>query len=152
HLRSNLTIRVPRAAIQGLPVAGPLEVSALFVKGRRQINGRWRHFHFQITATGAGALNADSEAELFKKIPDYDQLNAMASVNDTSVVISIRGIGEMAPENPDSNISLDLNPGQTDYAVRKAWVNLGDARSMPVPAGASPQTQADSQLWQAMDS
>ena len=147
-----LLIRVPRAAIQGLPAAGPLEVSALFVKGRRQIAGQWRHFHFQITATGGGALNTDAEAELFKKIPDYDQLNAMHNANDTSVVMTVRAIGEMASGNPDSNITPDQNPAQTDYAVRKAWVNIGDARTVPVPAGSSPQTQMDAQLWQAMDS
>jgi choline dehydrogenase-like flavoprotein len=152
HLRSNLTIRVPRAAIQGLPAAGPLEVSALFIKGRRQIAGQWRHFHFQITATGGGALNTDAEAELFKKIPDYDQLNAMRNANDTSVVMTVRAIGEMSPGNPDSNITPDQNPAQTDYAVRKAWVNIGDARTVPVPGASSPQTQADAQLWQAMDS
>jgi choline dehydrogenase-like flavoprotein len=151
HLRSNLTIRVPRAAIQGLPAAGPLEVSALFVKGRRLIAGQWRHFHFQITATGGGAQNTNAEAELFKKIPDYDQLNAMRNATDTSVVITIRSIGEMASGNPDSNISLDWNPAQTDYAVRKAWVNIGDSCTIPVPAMASAQTHADAQLWQAMD-
>jgi choline dehydrogenase-like flavoprotein len=151
HLRSNLTIRVPRAAIAGLPPTGPLEVSALFVKGRKFIAGQWRHFHFQITATGGGALNTDAEAELFKKIPDYDQLNAMRNANDTSVVITVRSIGEMAAGNPDNNITPDLNSTHTDYAVRKAWVNIGDARTDPVPAGASAQTQADGQLWKAMD-
>ena len=52
HLRSNLVIRVPRAAIAAnLPptVIPSLQCSALLVKGKAA-NGRT--FHFQITAPG----------------------------------------------------------------------------------------------------
>lgn len=152
HLRSNLTIRIPREALQNLPIdPKALQTSALFVKGRKEIGGKVRHFHLQITATGAGRLNTDSEAELFKKIPDIDTLEALRTSNDTSVVITIRGIGEMAPQNPDSNVTLDLNPTQTDFTVRKAFVNLGDARANPSPPTASQQTQDDHSLWEFMD-
>ena len=91
--------RVPRAAI-GLPTGGPREVSALFVKGRRQIAGRMAAFHSRSRRRGVGALNTDAEAELFKKIPDYDQFNAMRNANDTFIVIAIRSIGEMASKTP----------------------------------------------------
>src|SRR5438552_13514571 len=71
HLRSNLTIRIPRAAIAAnLPptVIPSLQVSALLVKGKAA-NGRT--YHFQITASGLNRLGVDSEAELFKTIPTF---------------------------------------------------------------------------------
>src|SRR5262249_14414605 len=54
HLRSNLTIRLPRAAIVGLnPAVHELQASALFVKGRHvHPDGLFGHFHLQITAAG----------------------------------------------------------------------------------------------------
>src|SRR3954447_2925048 len=55
HLRSNLTIRVPRTSIAGLAAAvKELQASALFVKGRHQYSqdGSFGHFHLQITAAG----------------------------------------------------------------------------------------------------
>src|SRR5207237_10661378 len=61
HLRSNLTIRIPRAAIAAnLPptVIDSLQCSALLVKGKAA-NGRT--FHFQITAAGLNKLGTDSE-------------------------------------------------------------------------------------------
>ena len=70
HLRSNLAIRIPRAAIAAnLPptVIPSLQCSALLVKGKAA-NGRT--FHFQITAAGLNKLGVDSEAELFKKDSD----------------------------------------------------------------------------------
>ena len=152
HLRSNLTIRIPRDAVKSLPKSlMALQTSALFVKGQKDINGITRHFHFQITATGAGFRNTDAEAELFKKIPDLDNLNVLQQSNDSYIVITIRGIGEMSPMNPDSNVTLDLNPSQTDFTVRKAYVNIGDARTTPTSSPASQQTKDDHDLWNVMD-
>ena len=82
HLRSNLTIRVPRAAIAAnLPptVIPSLQCSALLVKGKAP-NGRT--FHFQITAAGLSKLGNDSEAELFKKMPTLEHMNDMLRAND----------------------------------------------------------------------
>src|SRR5215510_14457537 len=104
HLRSNLTIRVPKKAIEANlpPMTIPsLQSSALFVKGKAP-NGRT--FHFQITASGLQKLGADSEAELFKKIPTLEHLQDMLRATDDTVVITIRGIGDMTPRNPDSFI------------------------------------------------
>ena len=109
HLRSNLTIRVPRAAIAANlpPMTIPsLQSSALLVKGKAPNN---KTFHFQITASGLGKLGTESEAELFKKIPDLELIEAMRRANDDTVVMTIRGIGEMTPHNPDSFI--DSAPG-----------------------------------------
>ena len=70
HLRSNLVVRVPRAAIAGLPATtNELQASALFVKCRAIKNGNLLgHFHLQITATGGGNT-IGSEDELFQESP-----------------------------------------------------------------------------------
>jgi choline dehydrogenase-like flavoprotein len=147
HLRSNVDFRVPRAALAALPaVAQALEASALLVKGRHQFKKAdgspdgFGHYHFQITASGLSANGTNSEAELFKKIPDIDTFDAHKNATDTHVVITIRGIGEMQSNNPANNVTLDLNPLQTDefLQTRRAFVNL--------QPGAR-----DSELWNAMD-
>lgn len=146
HLRSNVDIRVPRTALASLAAtAQALEASALFVKGEHQFKkpdgspDGVGHFHFQITASGLGGGGRNSEAELFKKIPDIDTFDAHKHATDTHVVITIRGIGEMEPNNTASNVTLDLNPQQNDeFQVRRAWVNL------------QPSAR-DQGLWNAMD-
>ncbi|QBQ54976.1 family 16 glycoside hydrolase [Nitrosococcus wardiae] len=149
HLRSNVDIRVPRAALTALPeTAKALETSALFVKGQHQFEKSdgspdgVGHFHFQITASGLSASGTNSEAELFKKIPDIDTFDAHKNATDTQVVITIRGIGEMEPKNDNdfsNSVTLDLDPQQDDeFQMRRAFVNL------------QPSTR-DEELWNAMD-
>ncbi|HSB11037.1 MAG TPA: family 16 glycoside hydrolase [Blastocatellia bacterium] len=146
HLRSNVDIRVPRTALASLPAtAKALEASALLVKGEHQFKkpdgtpDGFAHFHFQITASGLGAGGNNSEAELFKKIPDIDTFDAHKHATDTHVVITIRGIGEMQPHNSASNVTLDLNPQQNDeFQTRRAFVNLQ-------------ASTRDMALWDAMD-
>jgi len=149
HLRSNLDIRVPRAALTALPAtAKALEASALLVKGQHQFKkpdgspDGVGHFHFQITASGLSASGNNSEAELFKKIPDIDTLDSHKNATDTHVVITIRGIGEMEPK-PDgdfgNSVTTDLNPQQNDeFQTRRAFVNI------------QPSSR-DQELWDAMD-
>lgn len=151
HLRSNLNIRVRREALDVLAPADleSLQVSALFVKGKAAIDGVDRYFHFQITASGLTRLGNESEAELFKKIPDIDQLSTMQQSTDTHVVITIRGIGEMTPHNPDSSISLATTPTDVDFGRPKAFVALGNSKNLQ--PGASKQTRDDAKLWDAMD-
>ncbi len=149
HLRSNLTIRVPRAAIAAnLPptVIPSLQTSALLVKGKAS-NGRT--FHFQITASGLQKLGADSEAELFKKIPTLEHLQDMLRATDDTVVITIRGIGDMTPRNPDSFI--DLSTLELDFERPKAVVHLGNAKASPQDFPGSAQTQNDRTTWGEMD-
>ncbi len=149
HLRSNMDIRVPRTALAGLPAtAKALEASALLVKGQHQFKkpdgspDGVGHFHFQITASGLSANGTDSEAELFKKIPDIDTFDAHKNATDTHVVITIRGIGEMEPKQDGdfgNSVTLDLDPQQNDeFQTRRAFVNL------------QPSAR-DQQLWDAMD-
>jgi choline dehydrogenase-like flavoprotein len=139
HLRSNLTIRIPRTALGGLAGAPPdLQAAALFGKCRHQFNGNdFSYFHMQITAAGLGALGADSEAELFKKIPDIDTLDRFTTASDTHVVITIRSIGEMQPQNPNSFVRQDPEI-DTLFGDQRAFVQLQP-------------TARDNQLWQAMD-
>jgi hypothetical protein len=149
HLRSNLAIRIPRAAIEAnLPptVIPSLQCSALLVKGKAA-NGRT--FHFQITAAGLNKLGVDSEAELFKKLPTLEHMDAMLRATDDTVVITIRGIGEMTPRNPDSFI--DLSTTETDFGRPKAVVALGNSKASPQQFAGSPETNADRATWDEMD-
>jgi hypothetical protein len=149
HLRSNLTIRVPRAAIAANlppPVINNLQCSALLVKGKAP-NGRT--FHFQITAAGLSKIGTDSEAELFKKIPTLEHLQDMLRATDDTVVITIRGIGDMTPRNSDSFI--ELSAIETDFGRPKAVVHLGNAKASPAAFLGSAQTQNDRTTWDAMD-
>ena len=136
HLRSNLTIRIPRAALPaGLPQA--LAASALFVKGKFQhAANEFGYFHLQITASGLDKPTTDSEAELFKKVPEVDLLDALRHTNDDNVVITIRGIGEMTPRNPNSKITLSGN--LDEFGMPRAFVQIN-------------RTARDEDLWNAMD-
>lgn len=149
HLRSNLTIRVPKKAIEANlpPTTIPsLQSSALLVKGKAS-NGHT--FHLQITASGLQKLGANSEAELFKKIPTLEHLQDMLRATDDTVVITIRGIGDMTPRNPDSFI--DLSTLELDFDRPKAVVHLGNAKASPQDFAGSPQTQEDRATWNEMD-
>ncbi|MCI0666721.1 MAG: DUF1080 domain-containing protein [Methylococcaceae bacterium] len=136
HLRSNLTIRIPRSALPaGLPAA--LSASALFVKGKLEYApGDIGYFHLQITASGLDKPSTDSETELFKKIPEVDLIDALRQSNDDNVVITIRGIGEMTPRNPANNVTLSAE--LDEYQTLRAAVAL------------SPNARDDA-LWNAMD-
>jgi hypothetical protein len=138
HLRSNLTIRLPRTTINGLnPAIRELQASALFIKGRHtHADGLFGHFHLQITAAGLSQPSTDSEAELFKKIPDVDTFYAFLNANDNQIVLTIRGIGEVRPDNPASRVTLagDLD----EFQLPRAFVSINPG----------PEDQA---LWNAMD-
>jgi hypothetical protein len=159
HLRSNLTIRVPAASIPGLAAAiqrwqalpdhsGTMEVSALFAKGKVTVNGVDHYFHVQITASGTSRQGTNSEALLFRKVPDIEQVQTFLQASPSTVVITLRGIGEMTTKNPDSHVGLAQTPSDVENGRPKAYANLGDARAS---AGGSAQTQADRTVWNAMD-
>jgi hypothetical protein len=123
------------------------------VKGRHAFaadgitDGSSAHFHLQITASGLGALGNNSEAELFKKIPDIDTYNAHRNANDTHVVITIRGIGEMQPQNPDNRVTPDP---EIDFGVRRALVRIANPLDANQRAN-NPLSAKDFFLWEAMD-
>jgi choline dehydrogenase-like flavoprotein len=138
HLRSNLTIRIPRDSIAGLPGAiQELQASALFVKGRHDhADHQFGHFHLQITAAGLNVPSANSEAELFKKIPDVDTFERFKNITDTQIVITIRGIGEIRPDNVSTRVTLS---GELDeFQMPRAFVTI------------QPNAE-DNNLWNAMD-
>lgn len=120
HLRSNLTIRIPRKALPGT-LPNELQASALFLKGHHDVAGVTRHFHLQITAAGLDKPTTDSEAELFKKVPDIDLFARFLNATDNQVVLTLRGIGEMEPDNPNSNVTLD---GPDEFTYPRAFVSL----------------------------
>jgi choline dehydrogenase-like flavoprotein len=152
HLRSNLTIQIPRTALAALsPTVNELQASALFVKGRHPKNGTPAgHFHLQITAAGLGPLDSgtDSEAELFKKVPDLDGFDRFRGVTDDHVVITLRGIGETYPQNPDTLVHLDPEPDE--YLVQRSFVSMADPND-PNQRNNNPKTAQDADLWEAMD-
>ncbi len=148
HLRSNLTVRIPIAALSFLAPSDrqSLEVSALFVKGKTTINGVDHFSHLQITASGLGKLGDNSEAELFQKVPDIEHLEGLLNATDTHVVITVRGIGEMSTHNPDSFVRLSATA--TDFGRPAAEVTMADVRD---GTSTTPQSQIDKQVWDAMD-
>ena len=135
HLRSNFTMRVPRRSL-GVP-SDRLYASTLFVKGKSP-NG---HCHLQITASAAGPNETNSEAELFRKVPDIDTLDSF-DLNDEFVIVTLRGIGEMTPDHgvaAKNRVDLVVAPSGTQAApIPKAQVTLL----------ASP---TDTLLWQDLD-
>ena len=137
HLRSNFAFRLPRAAFPGLGNRD-LQASALFVKCRSNPhpNGSVSHFHLQITASGLKGLDTNSEAELFQKVPDVDTIDILRLADEDSVVVNVRGVGEMQPGNPATRVSL---ASETDeFGVRRAFVSINP-------------TQNDRDTWDAMD-
>jgi choline dehydrogenase-like flavoprotein len=139
HLRSNLTIRLPRTSISSLDSAvKDLQASALFVKGKHIRNGKPSYFHLQITAAGLDRPSTDSEAELFKKVPDVDGFNVLRKANDDIIVITMRGIGETQSRNPGNNISLATGDPVDEVGMTRAFVTYA-------------LNETDFELWDAMD-
>jgi choline dehydrogenase-like flavoprotein len=154
HLRSNLDIRIPRSVLANLPsTAKALQAAALFVKGRHTFAGTGDQatFHLQITASGLGSVGGNSEAELFKKIPDIDTYEKHRNANDSHVVMTIRAIGEMQPHNPGSRVTLDPGSAEQDeFGMQRALVAIADPRE-PAVRAANPKAARDAELWSAMD-
>ena len=148
HLRSNYTIRIPRSSL-GLDPSRDLQASALFLKCRHTFgDGSHGYYHLQITAAGIKGIGTNSEAELFQKMPDVDSLADFRQADEDSVVITLRGIGEMQADNPASHVVLG---GETDeFGVPRAFVQFGNPK-VPATPGESPQTAKDRELWDAMD-
>jgi choline dehydrogenase-like flavoprotein len=138
HLRSNLTIRVPRTSVTNLSnTIKELQASALFVKGRyTHADGTVSYYHHQITAAGLGENGNNPETELFKIVPDIDGFDVFKSATDNNVVITIRGIGEMEPMNPQSFVRLDNEADE--FGTPRAFVSIADSAK-------------DRDVWKAMD-
>jgi hypothetical protein len=94
------------------------------------------HFHLQITASGLKGLDTNSEAELFQKVPDVDTIDVLRLADEDSVVVNVRGVGEIQPGNAATRVTLS---DETDeFQVRRAFVSINP-------------TQNDNDTWDAMD-
>lgn len=139
HLRSNTVVRIQRSAFGPLPKE--LQAAALLVRGSTPQG----HYHLQVTA--AALAGPDPEAVMFRMIPDLDLLDAtLAAESADSIVITLRGIGEMQGSKDPAAVKSTGNPpswvdlsDQTDeFGRRRAWVNLVN-------------TADEASLWNAMD-
>jgi hypothetical protein len=129
HLRKNVQFSVtPLPA--GLNLTEQ-EVAALLVRCRANLaDGTPVHFHLQITASAlppavpSGSGAGRSDALLFQNVPDLDNLQRFKK-KPGEIDVSIRAVGEMLPNQPSNNVSLDLNPAENDeHGIRRAWVNV----------------------------
>lgn len=163
HLRSNLTFRVPRSAFGSSldPVLHPetreLQISALFVKGihTHPSDGSKGHYHFQITASGVGEAGKSSEAELFQKIPNIDDLDQFRDLTDKWIVITVRSIGEMVGDKISGDPQNRVTVGPPDgNGVPRAKVRLETNWSSPTDPRITdpndPGRTKDNDLWRSM--
>jgi choline dehydrogenase-like flavoprotein len=136
HMRSNYTFRLPRAVVPAL-AGRDLQASALFVKCRTpHPDGSLSHFHLQITAAGLKAIGTNSEAELFQKVPDIDTIDNFRLADEDSVVMTVRGVAELQPGNPQNRVILGTEVDE--FGIRRAFVSIN-------PTG------NDADTWNVMD-
>jgi len=139
HLRSDITGRIRRTAIPGLPpTATTLEIAAMLVRGATTDG---HHYHFQVTAS-AGRGSDDT---LFTSVPDLDLLDAIKANQDPAwIPITLRAIGQMVG-HPSAQ------PGDT----KKSWMNLAlqnDPRINRPRAWVNlDPSDADMTAWQEME-
>lgn len=130
HLRSNVTVRLPRKLFPSLPSTLPdLEAAALIVRGT---TGNDHRFHFQVTA--AAVQGPNPEQNMFSAIPDIDQLDRIRANQDPSwIAVTLRCIGELRGDKrarPGDKQKSWMNlttpdPNQDErFGNRRAWVNL----------------------------
>jgi choline dehydrogenase-like flavoprotein len=137
HLRKNVQFTAPMPP--GLNLQDQ-ELTALLVRCRGDIGGTPAHFHFQITAS---ALPADSgagqsDALLFRNVPDLDNFEHLAATAPGEVDVSIRAVGEMLP-GAGNSVTVPFATADVDeYGMPRALVNLG-------------RSGADVQAMQEMD-
>jgi choline dehydrogenase-like flavoprotein len=139
HLRSDITARIRRSAIPGLPAKPTaLEIAALIVRGTTSDG---HEYHMQVTASaGAG-----SDANLFTAVPDLDLLDALRANQDpASIAITFRAIGQMIGQ-----------PGAQPGDAKKSWMNLAwqsDPRTGSPRAWVNLEpSDADMVAWKEME-
>jgi choline dehydrogenase-like flavoprotein len=139
HLRSDITARIRRSAIPGLPAqATELEIAALLVRG---ITSDGHEYHMQVTASAGRG----SDENLFTSIPDLDLLDSIRANQDPAwVPVTLRVIGQMIGDPR-------AQPGDT----KKGWINLAwqnDPRIGRPRAWVNLEpSDADMTAWQEME-
>ncbi len=127
HLCSSLTIRIPQAALP-TDLSQKRRTSVLTVKGRKLDLAGVRHFHLQITAASMSTPTLSAQGKHRTKFLDPS--------SPATLVITIRGVGEMEPQNPANRVTLDSH--LDDNGLLSTLVQL------------TPTVQ-DLELWDAMD-
>jgi choline dehydrogenase-like flavoprotein len=139
HLRSDITARIRRSAIPGLPAQPTaLEMAALLVRGT---TSDAHEYHLQVTAS-AGVT---SDATLFTAVPDIELLDAIkANQSPGWIAITLRAIGQMIGQP-------NAQPGES----KKSWMNLAwqnDPRTGTPRAWVNLEpTDADMVAWKEME-
>jgi choline dehydrogenase-like flavoprotein len=139
HLRSDITARIRRSAIPGLPAQPTaLEIAALLVRGTTSDG---HEYHFQVTASAGSS----SDANLFTAVPDLDLLDALRANQDPGwIAITLRAIGQMIGQ-----------PGAQPGDSKKSWVNLAwqnDPRTGTPRAWVNLEpSDADMAAWKEME-
>ena len=139
HLRSDITARIRRSAIPGLPAQpAELEMAALLVRGTTSDG---HEYHFQVTASAGPS----SDATLFTAVPDLELLEALRANQDPGwIAITLRAIGQMIGQPT-------AQPGD----AKKSWIDLaweGDPRTGTPRAWVNLEaTDADNAAWQEME-
>ena len=139
HLRSNITVRIRRAALGLAPGPPPdVETTAFLVRGQGSAG---RQFHLQLSAAAVGGI--DPERNMWQQVPDIDMVAQIRANQDPDwITIVLRCMGEMEGDQgipPDPTRSwIDLSPEIDEHHQRRAYVHLA-------------ATAADEILWREMD-
>ena len=140
HLRSDISARIRRTAIPGLPaLATALETAALLVRGTTSDG---HEYHMQVTASAGIA----SDINLFTSVPDLDLLDTIKANQDPAwIPITLRAIGQMIG-----------HPGAQPGDAKKSWIDLAWQND---PATGRPRSwvnldpsDADNTAWTEMES
>ncbi len=139
HLRSDITARIRRSAIAGLPTQPTaLEMAALLVRGTTSDG---HEYHFQVTASAGSS----SDATLFTAVPDIELFYAIKTNQSPGwIAITFRAIGQMIGQPR-------AQPGDS----KKSWINLAwqsDPRTGTPRAWVNLEpTDADMAAWREME-
>ncbi|WP_243361118.1 family 16 glycoside hydrolase [Fundidesulfovibrio terrae] len=139
HLRSDISARIRRTAIPGLPaLATALETAALLVRGATTDG---HEYHMQVTASAGVA----SDVNLFTSVPDLDLLDAIKANQDPAwIPITLRAIGQMIG-----------HPGAQPGDAKKSWIDLAwqndPATNRPRAWVNLDPSDADNAAWTEME-
>ncbi|MET0239503.1 MAG: GMC oxidoreductase [Sphingobium sp.] len=120
HLRSNLDVRISRAALN-LAADALLLPAAVHLQGDQ--GGGGKRFHIQVFA--ATDMSRNPEAMLYRMVPDLDSLKALlANQRDDWVTFRVLTVGEMTP-SPDKPRRTPgtswCEPAEFDFDVCGDW-------------------------------
>ena len=126
HLRSNITVRIRRAAL-GLPPGPPSDVETTAFLARGQGSGG-RQFHLQLSAAAVGVRRP--RAQHVAAAARYRTRSPRSARTRTQswITIVLRCMGEMEGDQgipPDPTRSwIDLSSETDEHQQRRAYVNL----------------------------